>query len=202
MCTTTAGFESSLQLCKGRFNSPQQRCTHGDDVGVRCVLPALSSPESVHPNSALKILDLDGDYVASGSAIQLYDGLPKTTLKNCKQRCASHPLCQVESSEVQARSAQPEAIECWCRANNSEKETQACFKTPVTVSVFARLSISHIRTRQVGMFVKDPSHPLYGRCKLGRQLRSPPSTSICTHGPKSNKAQKVKCILLVCCERS
>ena len=100
---TNTGYESSLQQCKGRFNSPNQRCTHGDDVGVRCVLPASSSPESVQPKSAFKSLKIDGDYIASGSALQLYDGLAQTTLKNCKKRCASHPLCKVESSEVEAR---------------------------------------------------------------------------------------------------
>ena len=68
----------------------------------------------------------------------------------------------------------------------------------VTLSMFAWICISHLCVRQVGMFFQDETHPLYGRCKLGRQLRSNPITSTCLRGAKSNKAKKVKSMQLAC----
>lgn len=89
------GSETSLQQCKGRFNSPRQRCSHADDVGVRCTLPRTSNPQS---DSALEDLPQYGDYIASGSELKLRNGYVQTTLRDCKQRCASMPLCKVSSS--------------------------------------------------------------------------------------------------------
>ena len=101
------GSETSLQQCKGRFNSPRQRCSHADDVGVRCTLPRISSPQS---KSALEDLPQYGDYIASGSELKLRDGYVQTTLGDCKQRCASMPLCKVSSS-VFFSASQPDITE-------------------------------------------------------------------------------------------